>query len=96
MLRFENWTEQDVLKYYSRINKKVPKIDFNSKEDKLLDEEKKSKYNAQKTIVDNIEFDSEKESKRYKELKYLEKAGMIKDLQLQVPFELQPKFTIER
>lgn len=51
----------------------------------------KSKYKAVKTIVDGITFDSIKEAKRYKELKLLERAGMIEELQLQVPFVLFSK-----
>lgn len=47
-----------------------------------------NKYSNKKTKVDGITFDSKKEAKRYKELKLLEKAGVIKDL------ELQPKFLI--
>jgi hypothetical protein len=35
-------------------------------------------------------FDSEKEGRRYWELKQLQKAGYISDLQLQVPFVLIP------
>ena len=54
--------------------------------------QKNSKYNNAKTVVDGIEFDSEKESMRYAELKMLEKAGAIQDLKLQVPFILQPSF----
>lgn len=53
-----------------------------------------NKYNAKKTIVDGIKFDSRKEAKRYIELKEMEKKGLIKGLQLQVPFELIPSFTI--
>lgn len=49
---------------------------------------KRSKYNNKKHIVDDIEFDSVKEAKRYSELKLLLKAGMIGLLELQVPFEL--------
>ena len=52
--------------------------------------QKGSKYNATKTIVDGIEFDSRKEAKRYKELSHLAAIGEITDLQLQVPFELIP------
>lgn len=51
-----------------------------------------SKYNARKTIVDGIKFDSKKEAGRYKELKLLEKAGEIKNLQLQPKFTLQESF----
>lgn len=47
-----------------------------------------SKYNATKTEVDGITFASRKEAKRYKELKILEKADVISELQLQVPFLL--------
>lgn len=46
----------------------------------------KSKYHNKKIIIDGIEFDSEKEGNRYIQLKMLKKAGMIKDLQLQVPY----------
>lgn len=53
---------------------------------------KYSKYKNKKVIVDNIEFDSIKESNRYKELKLLERAGEIHDLKLQVPFVLIPSF----
>ena len=49
-----------------------------------------SKYNAHRTIVDGIEFDSRKEAKRYRELKSLEAAGVISRLSLQVSFELIP------
>lgn len=53
-----------------------------------------NKYNARKTIADGIKFDSRKEAKRYVELKEMERKGLIKGLQLQVPFELVPSFTI--
>lgn len=49
---------------------------------------KRSKYNNKKIVVDDIEFDSEKEANRYKDLKILLKAGKIGLLELQVPFEL--------
>ena len=52
---------------------------------------KKSKYNAKKTVVNGITFDSKKEAKRYMELKAMEKVGSIKNLQLQVPFILIEK-----
>lgn len=49
-----------------------------------------SKYGAQKVEVDGIKFDSKKEAKRYRELKFMEKAGEISALKLQVPFLLIP------
>jgi hypothetical protein len=48
-----------------------------------------SKYRNKKTVVDGITFDSKKEAARYSELKLLEKAGIIKYL------ELQPKIKLE-
>lgn len=51
---------------------------------------KKSKYHNVRIEVDGIKFDSKKEYKRYTELKLLERAGEIKDLRLQVPYELIP------
>ena len=51
-----------------------------------------SKYKSKKIILDNIKFDSKKEGNRYEELKELEKAGLIKELELQKVFELQPSF----
>ena len=49
-----------------------------------------SKYRNRKVTVDGIMFDSEKEARRYGELKLLQKTGYISDLQLQVPFTLIP------
>lgn len=55
-----------------------------------LETEKVNKYKNQKVVVDNIRFDSLKESNRYFELKTLERLGVISDLKLQVPFLLIP------
>lgn len=49
-----------------------------------------TKYNNRKVTIDNILFDSCREANRYRELKLLQKAGQIRNLQLQVPFELIP------
>lgn len=46
-----------------------------------------NKFNAQKTEVDGIVFDSKKEAKRYQELKLLERAGEIIHLELQPVFD---------
>ena len=53
---------------------------------------KKNKFKNKKIIYDGITFDSIKEKNRYIELKILEKSGLIKDLELQKVFELQPSF----
>lgn len=51
-----------------------------------------SKYNAKKTTVDDIEFDSKREAERYCELKLLERGKEIRNLVLQPRFLLQDKF----
>lgn len=51
-----------------------------------------NKYRNKKVQVDMYVFDSIRESQRYKELKLLEKAGKIKDLELQPRFLLQDSF----
>ena len=52
-----------------------------------------SKYRSQKAEVDGIVFDSKREANRYTELKLLEKAGKIKNLELQKEYMLIPKQT---
>lgn len=49
---------------------------------------KPSKYRARPTVVDNIRFASIKESRRYSELRLLERAGQIRDLELQPTFPI--------
>ena len=48
------------------------------------------KYRNKKYEYDGIIFDSRKEGRRYAELKVMQKAGIIHDLQLQVKFVLIP------
>lgn len=50
----------------------------------------KEKYQNKKVTVDGISFDSRKEANRYCELKMLERAGKITDLDLQKVFLLIP------
>lgn len=54
-----------------------------------------AKYGNRKVERDGIEFDSIKECQRYCELKLMQRAGVISDLQLQVPFELIPAQRID-
>ncbi len=49
---------------------------------------RRSKYGARPTMIDGIRFASEREAKRYCELKLLEKAGEIHDIRLQPGFDL--------
>lgn len=51
---------------------------------------KYKKYGNKKTTIDGIEFDSQKEADRYCELKLLQRAGQISNLELQKDFELIP------
>ncbi|EST12063.1 hypothetical protein P343_08090 [Sporolactobacillus laevolacticus DSM 442] len=55
----------------------------------LKKREKKQKFNAKKTTVDGIQFDSEIEARYYVQLKWLKKAGEIKR------FERQPRFMLQ-
>lgn len=55
---------------------------------------KRNKFNAKKTVIDNITFHSRKEAARYSQLKLYEKGGLIIDLRLQVSYELIPKLVI--
>lgn len=57
---------------------------------KSMPNKTKSKYGANKTVIDGIVFDSKKEGRRYQELKIMESAGLISDLQRQVKFILIP------
>jgi predicted nuclease of restriction endonuclease-like RecB superfamily len=49
---------------------------------------KKHKYSARPTIVDGIKFASAKEARRYGELKLLQMAGKISQLELQPRYKL--------
>jgi hypothetical protein len=49
---------------------------------------KKHKYRAKPKIVDGIRFASTAEARRYQELKHLQAAGEIKDLELQPVYPL--------
>ena len=50
----------------------------------------RSKYGNRKIELDGFLFDSKKEAHRWIELRYMERAGLIRDLQRQVSFELIP------
>ena len=57
---------------------------------------KPNKFHARKTVVDGITFDSKHEANRYCELKALERAGAIQNLERQTAFLLVPKSRTER
>jgi len=54
-----------------------------------------SKYGNRKTTIDGITFDSQREANRYCELKLLERAGEITELELQKEFVLIPNQYID-
>lgn len=56
--------------------------------------EVKRKYGNQPIEINGISFDSKAESRYYAYLQSLLKSGAIKDLRLQVPFELAPSVVI--
>lgn len=55
-----------------------------------------SKYNARRVVTEEGAFDSQREYRRWCELKLLEKVGEISDLKRQVKFELIPKMGRDR
>lgn len=50
----------------------------------------RNKYQSIKTTVNGITFDSRKEARRYQELLLLQRAGVIRDLKMQVKYVLIP------
>ena len=94
MRGFEEWTIDDVIAHNIRVNTKkgnpVKRIHVQCDLSKPV----RSKYGATKTQEDGFVFDSKKEAKRYKQLKLMERGGLIHDLELQVEFEIQPSFEI--
>lgn len=49
---------------------------------------RRAKYNARRTEIDGIVFDSKSEANRYQQLKGLQSLGMIADLSLQPKYDL--------
>ena len=50
-----------------------------------------SKYHNEPIIIDGIRFQSKKEAHRWQELRLLQRAGEIDNLQRQVPFVICPQ-----
>lgn len=49
-----------------------------------------NKYGNKKWELDGQTFDSQREARRYQELRWLLRMGLISDLRRQVPYELLP------
>lgn len=74
---------------------KLPKLFLDNADNSRYNPERfesMNKYNAVRTEVDGILFHSKGEAKRYGELKMLERAGEISDLELQPEFVLLDGF----
>ena len=54
-----------------------------------------NKFNAKRTTVDDITFHSKGEARRYAELRLMERAGLIQNIELQPKFMLLEAFTDE-
>ena len=54
-----------------------------------------SKFGNKKVVVNDIQFDSKREARRYLDLRAMEIAGQIKNLQLQVKYTLIPSQKID-
>ena len=54
-----------------------------------------SKFGNKKVVVDGIQFDSKREARRYLDLRAMEIAGQIQNLQLQVKYTLIPSQKID-
>ena len=52
---------------------------------------KKNKYNARKTQMDGITFDSVREAQRYLDLRLLESNGDIQDLEIKPVYRISHK-----
>ena len=64
-----------------------------NKEYRALLQKPEHKFHNQITINHGIQFDSKKEALRWDELQHLQRIGVIKNLQRQVPYELQAAYT---
>jgi hypothetical protein len=54
----------------------------------LSSEKKPSKYHNHKTLYQGIQFDSQKEANRYAELLLMERAGLVRNIELQPRYDL--------
>jgi len=61
---------------------------FSLKDGKVVNKTKLSKFNNRKSLIDGHTFDSIKESEFYGSLKLKKQAGLIKDFQMQVQYDI--------
>lgn len=60
------------------------------------DKLKKHKYGAVRTEIDGITFDSKREARRYVQLKQMELAGIIQNLEINAKLSVKIEFVFER
>lgn len=53
-----------------------------------MDTQVRTKYGNKVTMVDGERFDSQREAARWRELQLLARAGLVRDLRRQVPYDL--------
>jgi hypothetical protein len=61
---------------------------FSVKDGKIVNKKKSSKFNNIKVEIDGYIFDSKKEAEFYGALKIKKQAGLIKDFQMQVKYDI--------
>jgi hypothetical protein len=61
---------------------------FSVKDGKVVNKKKSSKFNNVKSEIDGYKFDSKKESEFYISLKLKKQAGLIKDFNMQVKYDI--------
>ena len=61
---------------------------FSLKDGKVVNKTKSSKFNNRKSLIEGHTFDSIKESEFYGSLKLKKQAGLIKDFQMQVQYDI--------
>ena len=91
MKGFENMTEAEALQKFGRkqfVARPVGSAGMSISVEEVGHQPKPSKYRNRKTVVDGITFDSQKEANRYGELKLLQAAGEIAELELQPHYPL--------
>lgn len=83
---------EDVIRHQQRIKSQT--IKNTTQEIKSKIDKPRAKYGNVKTEVNGVVYDSKKEAQRAMELEQLEKAGVIKNLERQKKYVLQPKFML--
>jgi hypothetical protein len=61
---------------------------FSLKDGRVVNKTKSSKFNNRKSLIDGHTFDSIKEGEFYGSLKLKKQAGLIKDFQMQVQYDI--------